>query len=168
MKDKKKALKGPVKILFFCLKILIIMLFLFIFAKAWKDEASRDFYKTAANIFPGPGSAYIKYLSVDKGAVIGDQNSIDGNDQAKIFSIPKAEYLALKDKEWKLFQNNLKYIYYKRYSYVSLIFEDGSGIQFRSGKKAAAAGQIDDKGIIAAAGARKVNPRTLEEDNGSN
>ena len=165
MEEKNEASKGSAKIIFFCLKILLILLVLFIFGKVWKDEAKHEILKTDM-IFPGPDTSYMKYLSVDKGAVIGGMSKEDQDQKAKIFSISKAEYLALTDREWKLFQNNLKYIYYRRYSYVSLIFEDGSGIKFVKGKKASY-GQMDGNGIITS-GAVEVNPRRLEEDNGSN
>ncbi len=48
----------------------------------------------------------------------------------QIFLVDKAEFNQLTDSDWKIFKNNLKYQYQGPYIWTSIIFEDGTGVQF--------------------------------------
>ena len=67
----------------------------------------------------------------------------------KVFTIQKNDFLSLSAKEWSVFQNNIRYLYFPKYTYVSILFEDGTGIQFDSSDpNAALSGVMDSSGVI--------------------
>ena len=67
----------------------------------------------------------------------------------KVFTIEKNAFLSLSEKEWSVFQNNIRYLYFPKYTYVSILFEDGTGIQFDSSDpNAALSGVMDSSGVI--------------------
>ncbi len=67
----------------------------------------------------------------------------------KVFTIKKEDFLSLSDKEWSVFQNNIRYLYFPQYTYISILFEDGTGIQFNSKDPTATiSGNMDSAGVI--------------------
>lgn len=67
----------------------------------------------------------------------------------KVFTIEKKNFLSLSDKEWSVFQNNIRYLYFPKYAYVSILFEDGTGIQFDSQDPTVSlAGKMDSAGVL--------------------
>ncbi len=46
------------------------------------------------------------------------------------FLVDKAEFNQLTNDDWRIFNNNLKYQYYGSYIWTTIVFEDGTGVQF--------------------------------------
>ncbi|MCH3987873.1 MAG: hypothetical protein LKE75_01250 [Lachnospiraceae bacterium] len=67
----------------------------------------------------------------------------------KVFQIKRQDFYSLSDIDKWVFKRNLKYIYFPKYQYVSILFEDGTGIQFSdSNFNNARAGTMDSAGIL--------------------
>jgi hypothetical protein len=138
-------------------KIAIIFLFSFIFYSTWENETHAK-PQPIDQVFLRDSSPYMVFLSADKGVVYPGENKTGG----KVFLMNKTEYLRMSDREWSVFRNNIKFIYAPQYSYVSIHFEDGTGVRFQGrGLKRAYAGIMDDGGTIISE-KTEVNPQSLE------
>ena len=91
-----------------------------------------DEYKNVKNI------SYLRDIHPDS-----DQKS------GKVFSISKTDFLSLTAKERRFFINNVHYMYVPHYTYVSVLFKDGTGLQFYSKDTSSALyGQMDAAGVL--------------------
>ncbi len=73
----------------------------------------------------------------------------EGKTGFQTFKVDKAEFNQLTDGDWKIFKNNLKYQFHGTYVWTSIIFEDGTGVQFKdSDPNQAVYGPIDSWGRV--------------------
>lgn len=67
----------------------------------------------------------------------------------KVFQIKSQDFYSMSDFEKCVFRRNLKYLYFPKYQYVSILFEDGTGIQFSdSDLNNTKFGTMDSAGIL--------------------
>lgn len=71
------------------------------------------------------------YSPIFSTASLSSEDLGGGNyDQLIVFNITKEEFASIPYKDFHVFFNNLRYIYSRRYVSCTLVFEDGTGIQF--------------------------------------
>ncbi|MDD6790453.1 MAG: hypothetical protein PUE04_10155 [Lachnospira sp.] len=81
----------------------------------------------------------------------------------KVFVISKKDYSSMSAREQRVFQNNISFLYFPQYTYVSVLFEDGTGIQFDgTDSQQALYGEMDSSGVIVGRSI-KVNPEEIPD-----